>query len=336
MTRNLKSDLIRAHVGEPGKAGPVLVHATGNRPPAGARIRQIAAEDGALLRAAFWTEGNKRGSVLLFPGRTEFVEMYFETVGEVRTMGLAAGVFDWRNQGLNERALPDTRKGNIHRFADYQKDAEAFWKAAETEGLPRPWILLAHSMGGAIAYSHAALSGNPPDGLILLAPMFGLMLGGANSRASETIAEIAVRLGFGESYVPGVDRRTVMERGFDRNPLTSDERKFDLVRNLHAANPALALGGPTWRWMREALCATRRLRRQTPPGLPILALLADNDRVVDNRKTVDLLRRAGNAKIQMLDDCLHCPLLERHAIRRKVFDTIRTLADRTGCVAANH
>ena len=327
--------MIRAHTGEPGKAGPVFVHATGNRPPAGARVRRIAAEDGALLRAAFWTDGGERGSVLVFPGRTEFVEMYFETVGEVRTMGLAASVFDWRNQGLNERALPDTRKGHIHRFADYLKDAEAIWKAAQTEGLPRPWILLAHSMGGAIAYSHAALSRNPPDGLILLAPMFGLMLGGANSCASETIAGIAVRLGLGDSYVPGVDGRTVMERGLDGNPLTSDERKFDLVRTLHAAHPALALGGPTWRWLHEALCATRRLHRQTPPGLPVLALLADRDRVVDNHKTVALLRRAGDAKVRMLDDCLHCPLLERRAIRRTVFDTIRTFADQTGCVAAN-
>ena len=307
----------------------------GNLPPPGARMRRVAADDDASLRAAFWSDTGARGSLLVFPGRTEFLEIYFETVREARAMGLAAGAIDWRYQGLNERMLADTRKGHILRFSDYQKDAQAFWQAAYEEGMPRPWLLLSHSMGGAIAYLHASLSRHPPDGLILVAPMFGLKLGGMNARMAEAVARLAVRIGLGERYVPGVDGRTVMERGFARNPLTSDEDRFNLVLQLQSTEPDLALGGPSWRWMREALCATRRIRTQAPLNVPILALLADRDRVVDNRKTMALLQDNENVKVQVLANCLHCPLLERNEIRRQVFGAVQEFTDRMTGAAAN-
>ncbi len=291
-------------------------------------MRRVVADDNASLRAAFWSDAIARGSLLVFPGRTEFLEIYFELVQEARAMGLAAGAIDWRYQGLNERMLPDSRKGHVQHFSDYQRDAQAFWQAAYEEGMPRPWLLLSHSMGGAIAYLHASLSKHPPDGLILLAPMLGLALGGVNSRIAEAVARLAVRIGLAEKYVPGVDDRTVMERGFANNPLTSDEEKFSLVRELQSTEPDLAVGGPSWRWMREALSATRLIHDQAPLSMPILALLADRDRVVDNRKTVALLGHNENAMIQVLANCLHCPLLERSEIRRQVFGAIQVFADR--------
>ena len=327
MTRNRNTGRIRAPGDGLGKDVPPLVSIMGNAPPAGARTRWIVAKDGTVLRAAFWRPSNAHGSLLVIPGRTEFLEIYFETVREALAMGLATGVIDWRRQGLNERVLADPRKGHVEQFADYQMDAEAYADAAKAEGMPRPWFLLAHSMGAAIACRHVTLSAHPPEGLVLLAPMLGLALGGLNSRLAEAVASIAVRVGLGESYVPGVDRRTVMERGFAGNPLTSDEGKFNMVHDLNLADPALALGGPTWRWFREALRNTRHLRRQPPLDVPILAILADRDRVVDNRKARAVLQNAGDVRIHVLADCLHCPLLERTAVRRQVYSSIRAFVE---------
>ena len=335
MTRSSETAWIRAHINACGKTDPPVFEVDGNPPPPGARLRRVATVDDASLRAAFWSEPGARGSLLVFPGRTEFLEIYFETVWEARAMGLAAGAVDWRYQGLNARFLSDMRKGHVLHFSDYQMDAQAFWQAAYEEGMPRPWLLLSHSMGGAIAYLHASLSTHPPDGLILLAPMFGLKLGGMNSSMAEAVSRLAVRIGLGERYVPGVDGRTVMERGFAKNPLTSDEEKFNLVLELQSGEPDLALGGPSWRWMREALCATRHIRHQAPLRMPIVALLADRDRVVDNRKTAALLRDNENATIQTLTNCLHCPLLERNEIRRQVFGAIQEFTDRMTGAAAN-
>ncbi len=328
MTHDRNPQAIRAHAVPSDKLAPQLVELEGNVPPPGVRMRRIVASHGALLRAAFWNRGTERGSLLVFPGRTEFVEIYLETVREALAIGLAAGVIDWRHQGLNKRMLPDPRKGHVHRFADYDKDAEAFVQSAEEEGLPRPWFVLAHSMGAAIAYRHVLQSTRRPDGLILLAPMLGLALGGANNRIAEVVAEGAVRLGFGESYVPGTDARTLMEREFTGNPLTSDREKFDLVQKLYLTATELPVGGPTWRWLREALRATRRLRKQPRPGVPILLLLADRDRVVDNRRAISLLANEPGVSIRTLTDCLHCPLLERHQVRRLVFDEVRNFVSR--------
>ena len=308
---------------------PPLLGIPGAKPPSGACPRWLHTADGTLLRAAFWPDAGARGSLIAFPGRTEFVELYYETVREARAMGLAAAVLDWRYQGLNRRPLPDPRKGHVHRFDEYLEDADAYVLAAANAGLPRPWFVFAHSMGGAVAHLHAARSPEePPDALILLAPMLGLRLGGLNARIASAVAGAGIRLGLGESYLPGVDGRTIMDRGFRRNPLTASRQEFEMVARFHVREPRLPLGAPTWRWLHEALRATRNLRHGATLGRPLLAIVAEQDRVVDNRRTREILRREPSARIETLAGSLHCPHLERETIRREVFASVRALVDR--------
>ncbi len=63
-----------------------------------------APSDGAQLRAAFWRpEGVPRGTVALVQGRAEFIEKYYEVVGELLERGFVVASFDWRGQGLSQR-----------------------------------------------------------------------------------------------------------------------------------------------------------------------------------------------------------------------------------------
>ena len=48
----------------------------------------------------------RKGTVCIFPGRTEFIEKYFEVVRDLRARGFAVAVLDWRGQGLSDRARP--------------------------------------------------------------------------------------------------------------------------------------------------------------------------------------------------------------------------------------
>ncbi len=313
----------RAHVARSGKDGVRLLDFGAAGPPAGALVRRIRTEDGVSLRTAFWPDRGARGSVLVFPGRTELVEFYYETVAFARSEGFAAAAVDWRNQGLNSRPLADRRKGHVRRFGDYRLDADAFAAAAREAGLPRPWFAFAHSMGGAIAQAHAAGSEAPPDGLVLVAPMLGINTGPAPARAVEAVAGAGARLGLGQAYVPGAGPRTVMERPFAGNPLTADRETFDRVGDLYRREPEAPLGGPTWRWLHEALAGTRRLGRLRPLGVPMLGILADRERVVDNRRTEALLAREPSARRVVLADCLHCPHLERAAVRDRLFGSVR-------------
>lgn len=88
--------------------------------------------------------------MLLFPGRTEYVEKYGPAAGELAARGYATLTVDWRGQGLADRPLKDANTGHVARFSDYQKDIAALLDHAVREKLPKPWFLLTHSMGGAI------------------------------------------------------------------------------------------------------------------------------------------------------------------------------------------
>src|SRR5438876_12436703 len=83
--------------------------------------------DGVALRFARWAPPpGRKGTVCLFPGRAEFIEKYFETVRDLRARGFAVAMFDWRGQGLSERALRNPRKGYVRSFNDYGLDLATF------------------------------------------------------------------------------------------------------------------------------------------------------------------------------------------------------------------
>ncbi len=86
------------------------------------------------------------GTVLIMGGRAEFIERYSETIRELRRRGFHVASFDWRGQGGSDRLLRNPRKGHVRRFSDYRRDMDAVF-AQLMPKLPRPWFVLAHSMG---------------------------------------------------------------------------------------------------------------------------------------------------------------------------------------------
>ena len=64
--------------------------------------------------------GPPQGTVCILQGRAEFIEKYFETVGDLLLRGFAVATFDWRGQGLSARRLGNPRKGHVRRFDDYR------------------------------------------------------------------------------------------------------------------------------------------------------------------------------------------------------------------------
>ncbi len=77
-----------------------LVATPDNPIPPGAILSAARAIDGAPLRAARWVPPTaRRGTVTILPGRAEFIEKYFEVVGELLARGFAVATIDWRGQG---------------------------------------------------------------------------------------------------------------------------------------------------------------------------------------------------------------------------------------------
>ena len=73
-----------------------------NPVPPGARVIPVPTADGLTLRAAIWepTTPETRGTVCLLQGRAEFIEKYFEVVGELLGSGFAVATFDWRGHDV--------------------------------------------------------------------------------------------------------------------------------------------------------------------------------------------------------------------------------------------
>jgi lysophospholipase len=71
-----------------------------NPAPAGAIEAQIHAVDGVALRTARWeARSSARGTLAVLGGRGEFIEKYFEVIGELLSRDFAVAAMDWRGQG---------------------------------------------------------------------------------------------------------------------------------------------------------------------------------------------------------------------------------------------
>ena len=74
------------------------------------------ASDGVRIRLGIFQPKDAKGTVLLFPGRTEYVEKYAPAAGDLAQRGFATIVVDWRGQGLADRLLDDKRIGHVDLF----------------------------------------------------------------------------------------------------------------------------------------------------------------------------------------------------------------------------
>jgi lysophospholipase len=135
-----------------------LISTPENPAPPGAIEEYIRAADGVRLRTARWAPSSPIGTVVLLGGRGEFIEKYFEVVGELLIRGFAVAAMDWRGQGGSDRALPNAHKGHVDDFSQFECDLGALVTEVLDRQCPRPWIGLSHSMGAAVLLGAAGVS----------------------------------------------------------------------------------------------------------------------------------------------------------------------------------
>ncbi len=224
------------------EAAPLISIVEAPAPPGG-EAEWFTGAGGKRLRAAlFPAPGAAVGSVVLSPGRTEAIEKYFETVGDLNARGWTVLVHDWRGQGLSDRLLADRDPGHASGFADFLSDYACLIGGFELR-LPQPWIAMGHSMGGCLTLLAIATQERRFSGAILSAPMLGLASIPAPAAFTQLAARVQRILGRGERmiYRPDAD-----EPSFASNILTHDRRRFERSQAQLAACPDLALGPPTW------------------------------------------------------------------------------------------
>ena len=250
-------------------------------PPDGRAI-WLRASDGIRVRAGIWPgPGGAKGTVFLFPGRCEFIEKYGRTAAALHGRGYASIAVDWRGQGLSDRLLKNPDIGHVARFLDYQEDVAAVVALAEAERLPKPWYLIAHSMGGAIGL-RAVIDGAPFAAAAFSAPMWGVLIAPKLRHLARTLPHIARRVGLGGRQTPTTNGADYfLTAPFEGNLLTTDPDMWDYMKRQSAANPRFRLGGPSLIWLGEALTETRALQRAPKPAIPAHASVGDLEKIVD-------------------------------------------------------
>jgi lysophospholipase len=274
--------------------------------------------------------GPLRGTVVVLPGRAEFIEKYAETLTDLLGWGFATAILDWRGQGGSDRFLPQRDRGHVLAVSDYLADLQAVIERLEQLALPEPWLMLAHSMGGHVGLRY--LHGQPERfaAAALSAPMLGIHLGPTPVPVARALCLAAIRSGAAWRYAPGQRDVDLARYIFARNRLTSSAERYDELCRLIAATPDLALGGVTYGWLGAALDSIALMRR---PGFleaiatPILILQAGRERIVSNRAERAAARRLPDARLAVFPEARHELLQERDEIRLPVLAAVRTLFD---------
>ena len=288
--------------------------------PDGGTAHWAVTSDDKRIRVGAWPLQGAKGTVLLFPGRTEYIEKYGVTARDLAKRGLATLSIDWRGQGLADRLLPDPLVGHVESFPDYQKDVAALMRAARSLGMPRPFFLLAHSMGACIGL-RAVMEGLPVQSAAFTGPMWGIQIKPHLRLVAKVLTNVMPRLGKGHLLPPGTTSEPYVQAApFEDNMLTTDAEMYDMMRDQIAAHPELSLGGPSYVWLREALAETKHLASRAAPNLPAAVWLGTRERIVSTPPIHERMEKWKGGRLHLVEGGEHEVLMETEALRTPILD----------------
>ncbi|MEO0486867.1 MAG: alpha/beta hydrolase [Pseudomonadota bacterium] len=313
---------------------PATFHSNVAEGPEGGSAYWLTTSDGLRIRLAVWPLAGAKGTVLIFPGRTEYAEKYGRAAADLARRGYASVAIDWRGQGLADRLLPNARLGHVAKFRDYQKDVSAVMAALRDVNVPRPFHLLAHSMGGCIGL-RAVMDGLDVETAAFSAPMWGIQIEPHMRPVAWSLSAFLPQVGMGNLRSPGTQNGVyVLDEPFEDNTLTKDPDMWAYMGRQVTQDPRLSLGSPTIVWLREALWEMRTLSQRPAPKMPCICFLGTNERIVDPGRIQTRMDAWPGGELVTFPDAEHETMMEVPAVRNAVFDRAVALFDQSLAKAA--
>lgn len=292
--------------------------------PDGGQAWSVTAKDGTRLRIGTWLNGTK-GTIVTFPGRNEHIEKYGRVAAAFERRGWSVTSIDWRGQGMSDRVAGTEPFGHIDRFEDYQIDVVAYLDTIKALGAPEPYMLLAHSMGGAIGL-RALHEGLDVSAAAFSAPMWGIHVPPLLRPVARILSTLASYIGLGRTPIPvGTRGSYFRETPFAKNSLTSDENSYDYLVAQAQRDDRLALGRPTLRWLSEAMREVRWLHAIPQPNLPLFVATGSAERTVDNKKIRKLIAKWQDFETVEYEGARHELMMELPKTRENLFDRVEAL-----------
>ena len=238
----------------------------------------LKAADGTPLCCFVWEAENPAGTVLVLHGFTENAFKYSELVYSLLRNNFSVLSYDQRGHGRSGRpeGIFDPSVTHVDRFDLYVSDLKQVCGELLT-GLPKPWAIFAHSMGGAVAalfleqypevFSAAALSSpmiSPNTGV----PRF----------AAKLMCGAACLFGRGRHY-PFFMKPYSGPEDFETSCAT-DPARFAWYDTAKAERTEFRNSVPTYRWILESIGVTGTILAPGKPEsviCPVLLSTAGND-----------------------------------------------------------
>ncbi len=267
---------------------------------------------------------NETGALVILEGRAECYAKYAEVIYDLRDLGFSVYLMDHSGQGFSGRELSDPDKGYIEHFGDYVTDLKTFMDTVVNARPHARRFLLSHSMGGCIGTLYAEQRQRDFDGIVLCAPMFQIRTSPYPEFIADAMVSILDVFGQGDAYAPG-EHAFDPDWSFEENDITHSRVRFEMRRRVIADNPGVALGGPTNRWVRETIRATRKARAGASRlTVPVLLLQAGDDLLVTPWGQEQFMRKAPACRRIAFPEASHELLMETDSIRDAVLREIRS------------
>lgn len=285
--------------------------------------------NGQKLRFALVNpDGVAHGTILVTPGRREFIEKKYAEMGpELLARGFRLVFVEWRGQGLSSRSLDGTRKQRDH-IVDFTKhidDLNRFYDAVIIPNITGKLILHGHSMGAHLLLRWLIERPNTAvAGAFVTAPMMALS-GPVAHASANFLSWGSIKLGYGAEYAPMQHDYNDEDRAFAGNPLTHDPERFSIIEKYFTAYPDLIVGGVTWDWVHGAIksmYATERRSRLERIHIPVLALVGNEDRVTPADEIIRYLKMLPKTETILVPGARHDILNEITPCRDEVWRQI--------------
>ena len=263
---------------------------------------------------------NAKATIVISSGRTEGMVKYQELIYDLNKNGYDVYILDHRGQGYSERLVTDKQIGYVDNFFHYVDDLKFFVDNFVSKKKKR--VLLAHSMGGAIASLYVERYPNDFNALVLSSPMHEPYILTPNMTP-----KLCKRMLNKENdllnYVFGTDSYDVLSYKFEENDLTHSKKRFEIMQKAYQKEPETRVGGPSKKWLKEACrWSAISIKKAKYIKIPVLLLQAELDTAVTAQAQKKFCQVVENCKAYMIEGAYHELFIEKDMIRQKALSAI--------------
>ncbi|MBR6187208.1 MAG: alpha/beta hydrolase [Clostridia bacterium] len=269
--------------------------------------KTVPGDGGKPLFCSVFRCEQAKGTAMIVHGFTENAYKYSEIIHSLLRNGFSVVAYDQRGHGRSWRdeKIKDLSLTHVGSFEEYVTDLACI--SRETLfSMPKPWVVFAHSMGGAVAALYIERHPEVFSRASFCAPMIAPNLGSIPKAAAKILCAGSVALGRGKERIIGSKPYDGPEN-FETSCATGKER-FDWYNRVKDENPVYQNNGPTFSWTRQAIRVTDKILKKGEVEkiqCPVLLSTAQHDSSVMPEAQGEFISRVKQGKRLFVQGARH-------------------------------